>query len=67
MHLLSDEELVVKAQQNDATAIEELLKRYKYVVSAVAHSYFLTSGDKEDLLQEGSSDGSASYACAAAH
>lgn len=53
MHLLSDEELVVKAQQNDATAIEELLKRYKYVVSAVAHSYFLTSGDKEDLLQEG--------------
>lgn len=50
---LSDEQLVVLAQQKDENAIEELFNRYKYIASAVAHSYFLTGGDSEDLLQEG--------------
>ena len=51
--VLSDEQLVVLAQQKDENAAEELFNRYKYIASAVAHSYFLSGGDSEDLLQEG--------------
>ena len=50
---LSDEELVCLAQLKDENAIDELFDRYKYIASAVAHSYFLNGGDAEDLLQEG--------------
>ena len=50
---LSDEELVLLAQKKDSSASEELFLRYKYTVSSVAHSYFLTGGDSEDLVQEG--------------
>ena len=50
---LSDEELVCLAQLKDENSIDELFDRYKYIASAVAHSYFLNGGDAEDLLQEG--------------
>ena len=50
---LSDEQLVSLAQLKDESAIDELFDRYKYIASAVAHSYFLNGGDSEDLLQEG--------------
>ena len=50
---MSDEELVLLAQVKDESAIDELFNRYKYIASAVAHSYFLNGGDSEDLLQEG--------------
>ncbi len=50
---LSDERLVDLAQLKDENAIDELFERYKYIASAVAHSYFLNGGDSEDLLQEG--------------
>ena len=50
---LSDEQLVLLAQQKDENAVEELFNRYKYIASAIAHAYFLNGGDSEDLLQEG--------------
>ena len=50
---MSDEQLLELAKNQDVNAIEQLLERYKYVASAVAHSYFLNGGDAEDLLQEG--------------
>lgn len=50
---LSDNELVTLAQQKNQNAVEELMERYKYVPAAVARSYFLIGGAKEDLLQEG--------------
>lgn len=50
---LTDEQLVEFARENNANAIEELFRRYKYIISAVAHSYFLSGGDAEDLIQEG--------------
>lgn len=50
---LSDEELVKLVHNNDNGAIEELFNRYKYIATSVAHSYFLTGGDTEDLVQEG--------------
>ncbi len=50
---MADEQLVLLAQVKDEAAIDELFNRYKYIASAVAHSYFLNGGDSEDLLQEG--------------
>lgn len=50
---LTDEQLVALSQHKDENAIEELFNRYKYIVSAIAHSYFLNGGDSEDLIQEG--------------
>ncbi len=50
---LTDEQLVAVAKEGNSSAIDELFNRYKYVVSAMAHSYFLVGGDTEDLLQEG--------------
>ncbi len=50
---MSDEQLVLLAQVKNENAIDELFDRYKYIASAVAHSYFLNGGDSEDLLQEG--------------
>lgn len=51
--LLTDLELSNLAQKNDAEAMEVLILRYRHMVSAVAHSYFLSDGDVEDLIQVG--------------
>ncbi len=51
--LLSDEELVVRAQKNDAWATEELIHRYQQKAYAIAHH--MCFGDREraqDLTQE---------------
>ena len=45
---MSDEQLLELAKSQDTEAIEQLLERYKYVASAVAHSYFLNGGDAEE-------------------
>lgn len=50
---LSDEELVFEAKNGNDTAINILARRYKTMVSAITHSYFLFGCDSEDLLQEG--------------
>lgn len=50
---LTDEELVVRINDNDLYAQDELFKRYKYVVLSIARKYFLIGGDPEDLVQEG--------------
>jgi RNA polymerase sporulation-specific sigma factor len=50
---LTDEELVVKAKEGNNLAVNVLARRYKTVVSAITHSYFLVGCDSEDLLQEG--------------
>ena len=51
---LTDEELCARAQSGDIAAIDVLIGRYRTVVKSVVHSYFLSGGDKEDLLQEAS-------------
>lgn len=50
---LTDEELVKKAKDGEVGAVNVLATRYKTLVSAVTHSYFLFGCDSEDLLQEG--------------
>lgn len=51
---ISDETLVVLAKDKDNVAIEELLNRYKKPIIAIARNYYLSGGDREDLVQEAS-------------
>ncbi len=48
----TDEELVLLAK-TDEMALERLMERYKPMINAQARSYFLNSGDLDDLVQEG--------------
>ncbi|MBS4536864.1 RNA polymerase sporulation sigma factor SigH [Clostridium sp. D2Q-11] len=52
-HFMEDEEIVKKAKDGDAQALEYLIKKYKNFVRAKARSYFLIGADKEDIIQEG--------------
>ena len=50
---MTDEEIVILAQNDDRIAIEYLLNKYKNFVRAKARSYFLIGADHEDIVQEG--------------
>ena len=50
---LTDEQLCALAQDKDEKAVTHLLARYKHPVTAMARMYFLSSGDVDDLIQEG--------------
>jgi RNA polymerase sporulation-specific sigma factor len=50
---LSDEQLVLAAQNNDMSAVNTLMKRYRDFVGAKVKAYFLVGADKDDLFQEG--------------
>ena len=51
--VLSDEELIRKMREGDEMAEEALLKRYKPLVLSRARAFYLTGGDRDDLVQEG--------------
>ena len=51
--MITDEELLVKAQSGEDDALNELLGKYKSLVNKIARSYFLLGGEMEDLVQEG--------------
>lgn len=50
---LTDEDIVLLAQEGDQFAIEYLVDKYKNFVRAKARSYFLIGADREDIIQEG--------------
>lgn len=50
---MSDEEIVLLAQNGNDEACEYMLRKYKSFVSIKASSYFLAGGDRKDLIQEG--------------
>ena len=50
---LEDLQLVMRARNGDAKALDELMRRYQGFVRLKASSYFLAGGDAEDLIQEG--------------
>ena len=50
---MSEEQLFKAAADGDESAVEELLTRYKSIVTATARRYFIVGGDSEDLSQEG--------------
>jgi len=51
--MISDIDLLKKIKDDDIQAEEDLLEKYKPMVTAIARKYYLIGGDKEDLLQEG--------------
>ena len=50
---LEDLQLVLRAANDDAVAMDALIRRYTGFVRLKASSYFLAGGDSEDLIQEG--------------
>ena len=50
---LTDDELVGIAISGNQMAVNTLISRYKYIVIAIARSYFFNNSDMEDLIQEG--------------
>ena len=52
-NLQESELLTLIQQKSDHLAVEELLSRYKNLVRAIARRFYITTGDIEDLVQEG--------------
>ena len=50
---MTDNELVVLANDGDDIAMEVLIARYKNFVRAKTRSYFLIGADRDDIIQEG--------------
>jgi RNA polymerase sporulation-specific sigma factor len=50
---LEDLQLVMRARNDDGTALDLLIRRYTGFVRLKASSYFLAGGEGEDLVQEG--------------
>lgn len=50
---MTDNELVVLANDSDDIAMEVLISRYKNFVRAKTRSYFLIGADRDDIIQEG--------------
>ena len=50
---MTDEQVVILAQEIDGPALEYLLNKYKNFVRTKARSYFLIGADHEDIVQEG--------------
>lgn len=51
--VMQDEDIVEIAQNNDDSALEYLIYKYKKYVKYKARSYYLIGADKEDIIQEG--------------
>lgn len=49
----SDAQLVLRSREGDTEADGLLYSRYKTLVKQLAHSYFLTGADRDDVIQEG--------------
>lgn len=50
---MTDNELVLLANDGDDLAMEALIARYKNFVRAKTRSYFLIGADRDDIIQEG--------------
>ena len=50
---MTDEHLVAEARDGSTASLDMLMNRFKRLVKSKAKDYYLTSGDLEDLIQEG--------------
>ena len=50
---MTDEELIKLAQNEDKTALDILIGRYKETVNMKVSKYYINGAEKEDLIQEG--------------
>ena len=53
MKSIEDEVLIMRARADEEDCLNELINRYKPLVSSIARAYFLVGGDTDDLIQEG--------------
>ena len=49
----TDEELVCLAREGDSSAEEYLIRKYKGLARVKAQHYYISGGDREDVIQEG--------------
>ncbi len=50
---MTENELILRAQNGDNEATNEILASYKHLVSAISKKYFLINAENDDLVQEG--------------
>lgn len=50
---MTDNDLVLLAQNGDDCAMEELIGKYKNFVKSKSRTYFLIGADRDDIIQEG--------------
>ena len=50
---LSDEEVAALAGAGDSAALDHIMARYRNYVYKKASTYFVSGGDREDIIQEG--------------
>lgn len=50
---LSDENILNLIKENDDTALEYIIEKYKKLVKIKANQYFIIGSDREDIIQEG--------------
>ena len=50
---MNENEIIAKAKEGHAASLDAILEKYKPLAKSKAKEYFITSGDPEDLLQEG--------------
>lgn len=53
MKAVSDQEMVIRAQQGDLEAEEALMRKYKDVVKIKSRYYYMAGADEDDVIQEG--------------
>ena len=50
---MNENDIITRAKQGHAASLDALLEKYKPLAKSKAKEYFITSGDPEDLIQEG--------------
>lgn len=50
---MPDEELIKLTKNNDETALNNLIERYKETVNIKVSKYYINGAEKEDIIQEG--------------
>lgn len=48
-----DYRLILEVRKQNLDALDQLMKKYKNFVRMKSRSYYMTGGDKEDIIQEG--------------
>ena len=50
---MNENEIITKAKEGHEASLDALLEKYKPLAKSKAKEYFISSGDPEDLIQEG--------------
>ena len=50
---MNENEIITKAKEGHAASLDALLEKYKPLAKSKAREYFISTGDPDDLIQEG--------------